>query len=212
MLENEAVYRLFLEGITSFPTERKIKSFRGLKHGWHYGEGEPIEEEILGDAISLFREATRLAFFETDAFPGLNGEIRVTIYLHDHYLEFTVEPDRSVTFHREMAHQEVCHEEHLSLNAAKARIADFRADRAWNTSDSSTSDIMTTIVADSRPSSSRTPAGQEEDPAFLSLVYSASSMLEGLYASISENTTQGLPTSLPSSGASHPIYYPAATA
>ncbi|MEZ4733902.1 MAG: hypothetical protein R3E79_42970 [Caldilineaceae bacterium] len=39
-----------------------------------------------------------LGFHETDAFPGLNGEVMVTVYQGSDYWEFTLEPTETITF------------------------------------------------------------------------------------------------------------------
>ncbi|MEE9365455.1 MAG: hypothetical protein V3W44_02110 [Dehalococcoidales bacterium] len=105
-------------------TERKLRGLEELESGWHYGEGVPLGDSILDDAISLNREATNLGFSETDAFPGTDGEVMLTIYFDDHYLEFTLEPNGNVTFHQEKGDEEIAYQEGLSLQDAKAKIAE----------------------------------------------------------------------------------------
>ena len=113
-------------------TERKIRGFRELERGWHYGEGVPIEQSTLDNAIVLHQEAVRLGFLETDAFPGLNGEVMFTIYLDDHYLEFILEPNGNVTFYREKSDEEISYQEGLSFQNAKEKIEQFRMEKwAW---------------------------------------------------------------------------------
>ncbi|MGE5446246.1 MAG: hypothetical protein ACM3SR_16895 [Ignavibacteriales bacterium] len=64
---------------------------------------------------------------ETDAFPGTNGEIMLTVYYHNYYLEFTIEPSRHITFYREMDRVEISYQEGLSIENAKTKIMEF-----WN--------------------------------------------------------------------------------
>ncbi len=123
-------------------TVKKIHDFKKLGKGWSYGEGEPFKGSILNDAISLIREAFNLAFYTTDAFPGLNGEVMCTIYHEDNYLEFTLEPDGNVTFAREKSDDEICYQEGLSLQDAKEKIGEFRKE-IWNTYEFSTQYITT---------------------------------------------------------------------
>jgi hypothetical protein len=106
--------------------EQKIQGFKGLKRGWHYGEGVSFEQSILDNAIALNRETISLGFLETDVFPGLNGEVVFTIYLDDHYLEFTLEPNGSITFCHEKGDKEISYQEGLSFQIAKERIRQFR--------------------------------------------------------------------------------------
>lgn len=113
-------------------TVKKIHGFKKLEKGWHYGEGELFEDSILDNAASLIQEAFDLAFYTTDAFPGLNGEVICTIYYGDHYLEFILEPDDSITFSREKGDEEICYQEELSLQGAKEKIRQFRKE-IWST-------------------------------------------------------------------------------
>jgi len=76
----------------------KIQSFGNFTQGWSFGEGVPFAPSILLKAMQLIKTAHALGFAETDAFPGLNGEVLVTIYLEADYWEFTIEPDETVTF------------------------------------------------------------------------------------------------------------------
>lgn len=105
---------------------RKIQSFKELERGWSYGEGISIEQATLDNAIALNREAIRFGFLETDAFPGLNGEVMFTIYSDDHYLEFTLEAGGRVTFYHEKDNEEVSYQEELSFQDAKEKIEQFR--------------------------------------------------------------------------------------
>ena len=68
-------------------TIKKIESFRRLRDGWHYGEGIAFDENIIGNALNLHNIATKLGFFETDAFPYADGSIMITIYYKSDYLE-----------------------------------------------------------------------------------------------------------------------------
>jgi hypothetical protein len=79
-------------------TIEKIQSFGDFNQGWSFGEGGPFAPSILLKAMQLIKTAHALGFAETDAFPGLNGEVMVTIYLGADYWEFTIEPDETITF------------------------------------------------------------------------------------------------------------------
>ena len=113
----------------TYPTERKLQEFKNLQNGWHYGEGVSFQQAIIDNTISLHQEAIRLTLFETNAFPGLNGEIMLAIYSGVHYLEFTLEPDDSVTFYREKDNEEICYQEELSLDKAKVKIEQFKKEQ-----------------------------------------------------------------------------------
>jgi hypothetical protein len=85
-------FRFFQTGVLyrtfSHPTEEKIFNFSLLKAGWNYGEGEDFSNEAIREAMELHREIIFRGFSRTDAFPGLDGEIQVTIYEGEHYFAF----------------------------------------------------------------------------------------------------------------------------
>ncbi len=190
-----------------FPTERKIRGFKKLENGWHYGEGVAFEQSILDNAIALHQEVIHWAFFETDAFPGLNGEVVFTIYFDKHYLEFTLEPDDSVTFYQEKNGEEIYYQEGLSFQEAKVKIREFRK-RVWRESESSTRYTMTTGYVDFRASHSRIQETIQESQ---SLVENAYLNQGERSVSIFENITRELPANHPFSGVSQQRYYRIAT-
>lgn len=151
MIAREARYVSVLEAnSTSWPSERKLDRFGELEPGWDHGEGMVFTGSVLRDARSLIQEATQWAFFDTDAFPGPNGEVMVTVYSGEDYLEFILEPDGSVTVCREKGDKQVHYQEGLSLHDAKSEIRRLRkATTVWNTSESSTGCVMTIGSGDS---------------------------------------------------------------
>lgn len=85
------------------PTESKIRSFAKLKSGWHYGEGKPPSSAAVEDAVELLRLVTEInPSLATDAFPGIDGEIQLTVYCGIHCLEFTRECSGAWTFFRHL--------------------------------------------------------------------------------------------------------------
>lgn len=79
-------------------TAAKIIGFSHYEPGWCYGEGQIPTLTRVWVALSLNREAERAGFKETNAFLGLDGEIRVTAYDKDVYVEVTAEVDNTYTF------------------------------------------------------------------------------------------------------------------
>ena len=79
-------------------TITKITGFRDLPVGWHYGKGGPISPSFIAQALGIVRQAEALGFQEMDAFPGAEGEVRVTIYQGDEYYEFTIEANGMISF------------------------------------------------------------------------------------------------------------------
>ena len=74
-------------------TQEKIRSFSELPTGWHYGHGVAVSQGTV--AISLLFESfiKLIGFPETDAFPGITGEVMVAGYSRTNHVQVTVEPD-----------------------------------------------------------------------------------------------------------------------
>ena len=93
----------------------KIQDFLTLRHGWCYGEGLSFSRAIADIATQIATRLLSYGFSEMDAFPGLNGEIRVTCYSSEKYFEFTVETVASITFLFEEGDAEKEYQENLTL-------------------------------------------------------------------------------------------------
>ena len=88
-LTDEIKYRTFVvDQDRPHSTERKIQGFRELGTDWYYGAEAHFDEAVIQRAIRMNQQAVSLGLFETDAFPGANGEIAVAVYWQDEYLEF----------------------------------------------------------------------------------------------------------------------------
>lgn len=125
-----------------YTTVQKIDGFGELEPGWCYGEGQSFTEDVLDAAIELHQAAAEGGFLRTDAFPGPNGEVRVTIYDEESYYEFTMENDGSITFVHEVNGDERA-DEHLSLEDAKHKIEEL-ANTKWSSLELFTDYGMTT--------------------------------------------------------------------
>jgi hypothetical protein len=99
-------------------TEQKINSFKDLPIGWHYGSGIPPSDKILALANQLNRYAGLMNFEATDAFPGIDGEVMLTVYDGDIYLEFSIELNGLINYVREQSDEEVDSREQISLHEA----------------------------------------------------------------------------------------------
>lgn len=169
MIDESTYHSFVVEDSAVHPTTRKIQEFGERKKGWRWGEGVAFEQSILGSAIALNLEAIRFGFFTTDAFPGTDGSIMVTIYHRDQYLEFTIEPNGQVTFYHEQANEEVSYTEGLSLEEARTKIGEFS--KQWIIGYGfSEGKMITTGTFDD---SSLKPLSQEMTARYLSLAGSA---------------------------------------
>ena len=71
----------------------KLNQLNEMKKGWHFGEGKEISNNIYEIAISLVKHINNLGYSELDCFIGLNGEIMITIYDDEKYVEITINED-----------------------------------------------------------------------------------------------------------------------
>lgn len=93
----------------------KIAEFSELPEGWHFGEGKRISKDNVSIAERIFYAIFYQGIVATDAFPGIDGEIRITGYFDEHYLEFTLETDESITYLYEIDDIEIEYKENLSI-------------------------------------------------------------------------------------------------
>ncbi len=96
----------------------KLRGFAELPKGWCYGEGIAPSAAVIGWGERLAIALLRSGFCELDAFPGLHGEVRVTAYTADDYVELTVETPTAVSVRYER--HETVRYEHEDLPPAVA--------------------------------------------------------------------------------------------
>lgn len=178
--------------------EAKIKGYGSLRPGWHYGEGVTPPDSNIQTALKLHDTFLDEGFTRTNAFPGVDGEVRVTAYHNQYYLELTVEVDGSITFVYESGDEEIAYEENLSPTQANAKIK-YRG-RKWTLSDLSISDGSIMNVG----ASHQWLLGhqvEKEAVEYPSLMESAPDISAESSADISQDSTQDMkPSSQQSSG------------
>jgi hypothetical protein len=103
-------------------TAKKIQSFGKLPDGWHYGTGERAPDSIVSIALEYLSYFTILGFEETDAFPGIDGEIMLTAYKRSHCIEVTVEVDKTFTIAHQIDRKDHTYETDLSGISASLEI------------------------------------------------------------------------------------------
>jgi hypothetical protein len=104
------------------PTIAKINSFKDLPENWSFGEGVVFDSSQMEKAINLVNIAYELGLKESDAFPGLNGEIMVTFYDNEDYWELILEPNNSVTYVYERGEDTSLYQEELSFDVAFGKL------------------------------------------------------------------------------------------
>lgn len=137
----KAAYRFF-SGVnpsyrtimTENATIQKVKSFKNLKEGWHYGEGASFNDKNINCAIDLCEFLLNNSFIKIDAFPGFSGEIRITAYPLDYYFEITLDDNENVSLLIENGNdQEIFRIENQNCESIKKLIIEKRDSLLWNT-------------------------------------------------------------------------------
>jgi hypothetical protein len=118
-------------------TAKKIASFCNLAVGWHYGDGGPVSQPTIAAAESILWTLVLEGISDTNAFPGINGEVMVTAYSDGHYIEAIVENDGSISLTHEFNDVEMFSKEHMLQADAMAKLRDILGE-IWSTSASYT--------------------------------------------------------------------------
>lgn len=121
-------------------TDEKILDFADVTPGWHFGEGATISAAAIRDATKLHEAFLLNGFYETDAFPGLAGEIRVTAYHENQYFEFTREMNGGWSYICEIDGAVEEELENLSLEQVQG-IIKTASNNLWNIYDISLGNI-----------------------------------------------------------------------
>ena len=167
-------------------TAKKLAAFKNLPHGWNYGRGCPIREDVYDHAESLLLYINELGISNTDAFPGSDGDVCITAYRLDHYLEVTVEVDSSISVSHEIGDNEDSFVENLSLADAKKALREA-VGKIWGLSDLFTHPTMIEPRTDSTTWHLRNLLTA---PALLSSAPNVLETLEEAFVPTSENSTQ----------------------
>jgi hypothetical protein len=141
-------YRFFYAQHGRSKTVNDILDFAKLPTGWHYGRGGPISPKVCKWALQLYVHAINSGFSITEAFPGVDGEVMVSVYYRQHAFDFTINPDGSVDYRLEINDNDVEVADNLTLEAAKQKLTIFGI-VLWNLSASSTPNISAKKEADS---------------------------------------------------------------
>lgn len=116
------------------PTVDKINKLSRYEDGWRFGEGEHFPKDVVEMATRLHLEAVGLGFLQTGVFPGLTGELILTVYQTEHCLEFTINSDLKIDYVHEVPDSEDDTDDGLSADRAVEKMRELRND-LWNSSD-----------------------------------------------------------------------------
>ena len=128
-------------------TAMKINNYLLREEGWHYGEGVPASELTVVDALKILELYGTLLIDATDAFLGLDGEIRVTAYQDGIYIESTVHDENLVDLLIEQDDAPLVEKEALPISDVVEQIKRIAND-LWNLSELSRKSIMTHAYED----------------------------------------------------------------
>jgi hypothetical protein len=117
--------------------ERKLKIFSALARGWHYGEGDRIADATLDLASQIRKECLFFGFTNMDAFPGAAGEVMLTVYLPQRYIEIIITAALNISLLYERNDEEVTYAEGLTPPEARAGLKKV-AGELWSTFATST--------------------------------------------------------------------------
>lgn len=138
--------------IPGLETANKIRRFLTYPNGWHFGRGVPPTLERVKEALILNNAAAK-AELHTNAFLGSEGEVRVTVYHNDIYLQFTLGDDDSVEYVREEREVETVRTPRLRLVDALSILNAFENELCLTSvSSTATTTIRTRDTSKTLPS------------------------------------------------------------
>lgn len=133
MLANKGLFResnssgtiSFIVGSSS-PTLEKIRELAHYKDGWRFGDGVKFSKDVIKTATWLHLQAVDLGFLKTGVFPGLAGELIVTVYKAKHCLEFTINSDLNIDYVHEIGDGDENTDVGLSIESALTKMMELR--------------------------------------------------------------------------------------
>lgn len=187
-------------------TVRKIDDFRKLPKGWNFGSGIPSSKDTAELAKEVLKFGVAEGFVRHDAFPGINGQIILTMYVRNYCLEFEIASDGKISLIWEEGDKDRGEWESLSLVQTKAKILELKG-KIWNSLGRYTGVITTKHVQ----GLSAKHSNRQTTAAYPWSIKIASDSTVELSANISGNTIQGLSTTAQSTGRSRRPTYQTAT-
>lgn len=149
-------------------TFQKIRSFHELKQGWHFGEGNGPNKETVELAEKITQMLHVELFCKVDAFPGVWGEIQVTAYPEDFFMEINILENGTIELVVEDKNQhELLDFEGLNLETLKKKISFFKQQILWKSFGYFPQNILTKTFLDSPALPSGILLVQEEESRYL---------------------------------------------
>ncbi len=142
-------------------TDQRISDFLKLPRGWHYGEGNAPNEDTVDDALRINSQATLLGL-KTEAFPGINGEIKINCYFGHKTLELTIGSTNRALLVEEENDSEISSHDNLTVGAVLDIIREEYGETTWNSFDQSTQSIIVETESDLKVWRSKIPPTEAE--------------------------------------------------
>ncbi len=161
-----------------------LEQFKQLSVGWNFGQGVPSTPSAARSCQLIMSFVKRLKFDDIDAFPGIDGEIQLCIYLGAETLELVFEPNGTVTITLEKDDAFQCIAENVSTNKAFQILKDFKYNRCRDY----TSLISSTISPQERDGFQVWPSDQRRVESPL-LIKSVPRIAAGIFVNTSGHTT-----------------------
>jgi len=141
----------------------KVRGFTQLPEGWQYGEGQPVEGQVVTASLRLIDVAHTLGI-EVDAFPGPEGDVAIVFYRGKMSLEVLAKTNGAydVTLEDGIGYEyEVVQSLHnLRIRQVLQLVRDFgREEDTWNLHESFTPRIMILVASDIEVFASETTEG-----------------------------------------------------
>ncbi len=185
---------------TYIQTKRYIESLADLPIGWHYGQGVAPSGDFIQHASLLLDHADSLGFDRFNAFPGIDGELQLTIYDGANFYALTIEPDSGITVLHRQNREEIFYQENLNFMSTLIKLEDF-AFEICHTLDTFTQSTLTpkAVVSATLPSKTVGLNQDKQRDVFPYLTPTAQLKRAAQYVAISKNTIPLLTPESPSS-------------
>lgn len=113
-------------------TQLKMDAFKDLKPGWHYGQGHSPSEALIQKAKAIAKMLQMEFFCLVDTFLGIEGEIQVTAYPGQYFIEVNLLNDGNLELYVELIDQEeIIDLENLSMVELMRHLKIFKHAKLW---------------------------------------------------------------------------------
>lgn len=123
----------------------RIRSFRDLSPGWHYGEGRGATEAAVDTALTVHHHFLENGIRKIEVFPDVDGGILVSGYPGQHTVEVFCTPEGHTNLLHEVDDKEVTERDNLPMDELVAYLGGL----LWRTEKSFDSFIQSILVKQS---------------------------------------------------------------